>query len=99
LGRSLLMFKNWLKKSDHREVSHHLKNNDNFNFWRKLNFVVIIRNFFWTTVKKTLCRFDEKGWDFEFSLRSIEQSILSLKCQNNFCNALEQLKFEQIIWM
>ena len=54
LGRSLLMFKNWLKKSDHREVSHHLKNKNNFNFWTKFNFVVIFGICSWPTVEKNV---------------------------------------------
>ena len=54
LGRSLLMFKNWLKKSDHREVSHHLKNKNHLNFWMKFNFVVIFGICSWPTVEKNV---------------------------------------------
>ena len=67
LGRSLLMFKNWLKKSDHREVSHHLKKKKNFNFWTKLNFgtnVILFRKTNWPFVRKK--RLQNWGISFRF---------------------------------
>ena len=53
---------------------------------------ILLLKLFWLTVRKNwssdwekLLKFEAEGWKFAKILRSLEQFIQTVKCQNNVC--------------
>ena len=72
--------------------------------WRLLYIGILLPKLFWPTVTKNCfsdreknLKFEAEGWEFANFLRSLEQSIQTMKGQNNFWQQdLRPKKLEQI---